>query len=227
MPGRSRPGSTSWSQSQPMVHSSSFINSLLSRQNDLDAVARGVARGDLIIYANYTDDEDENNPPNYFSGLSNLEPLSPLLDEDVITRTGEASRLRRRGALHGRRHQYNYTTLSCGVELPWRFRFEADDIFENRNSKSLLSFTSEFQKNDSVCTRKLPLEFPSTGCSAVLTTCAFVSSHQSVYTASESMDIVTSVELSYLDEEQEEVVDQFLSSVSSFCEWKPVACRQW
>ncbi|GJJ07074.1 hypothetical protein Clacol_001273 [Clathrus columnatus] len=223
-------GSTSSSQS--VLNDNRLTSSpdpLISAQNELDAFGQG----NFVLVAPFTDDEDENNPPNYFSGVSNPEPLSPILDEEVITRTGEASRLRRRGALHGRRRQLTYVTLSCGVELPWRFKFEGYTGEKNLgrwNSQTVLTTTPLLQpRNGSIRSGKLPLEYPSTGCRAILTNNATILSYQNVYSATEPVDSVRAVDEIYVDEEQKEMVKEVLEVLAGVChstEWKPVACCQ-
>lgn len=215
MPGRPRPGLMTRSQSIPN-------NSHSPSPSDALAAFLG---GDAVLYTRFTDDEDENNPPTYFHNVSNPEPLSPTLDEDVLTRTGEASRIRRRGARHGRRHQYTYTSLSCGVDQPWRFKFEGHNDgngLGKLNSKPLPSTTSHRVKGGS-----LSLEFPSTGCHAILTDRAFVSSHQGVYSAIGLVDSVVPVEKIYLDEEQKRTANQVLADAPGCKDWNPVACCQW
>jgi hypothetical protein len=148
------------------------------------------------------------------------------MNNDVLLRTGEVSRLRRRGALHGRRPSPpSYVSLTCGAKLGgWRFKFSTS-VEENTDPFLIARRTSKHQHQQE---DQSPIEFPSTGCNARLTEQAYTSSNSSVYKAEGgSVRGVLPVEALYLDEEQKALVEGLVCESFGTWQWGPLACEEW
>ncbi|GJJ06854.1 hypothetical protein Clacol_001050 [Clathrus columnatus] len=174
----------------------------------------GEGTGTLLV----TDEEDENDTRHW---PDETRSMSPSVGEDVV-RTGEASRLRRRGAVHGRRPQLSYVSLICGAPLPWRFKFKESYGVEPKRTSSLRSLNQRYEslKSHPSSSKDLTLEFPSTGCRSTLTSRAYVSSSHQVYSASAPLQNVAIVNKSYLDEEQKRTVVELLVDSWGQFDWQ-------
>lgn len=182
-----------------------------------------------ILIAEFTDDEEENDQS---YGPSEIRSIARNVGEDVV-RTGEASRLRRRGAVHGRRPQLPYVTLVCGAPLPWRFKFNQPDDIKPMRPSSLRSLMQRYESlksrpsSPSSASQDLSLEFPSTGCRAVLTNRAYVSPTHHVYSAQIATGSVRRVDRSYLDMEQRSTLVEVLMNSWGQLDWQGLACSNW
>lgn len=175
-------------------------------------------------------DEEENNDALYHSYNSNqTHSIATNVGDDVV-RTGEASRLRRRGAVHGRRPQPSFVTLICGAPLPWRFKFKEPGNSEHKQQpsspQSLMRRYESLKKRPS-SSPVLPLEFPSTGCRAILTNRAYASPTHQVYSAQLGVENVAIIDKCYLDEGQKTTVVELLADSWGRLDWQGLACSEW
>ncbi|KAF8523940.1 hypothetical protein BU17DRAFT_63581 [Hysterangium stoloniferum] len=151
------------------------------------------------------------------------------MDADVLLRTGEASRLRRRGALYGRRPTPpSYLTLTCGAAMGgWRFKFLASEQESTRDPFLIAHRTPTQLRLQQEQAAKLPIEWPTTGCNAPLTEQGYTSSSSRVYkAASGTVRGVLLVEALYLDEEQKGLVEGLICESFGAYKWSPLACKE-
>lgn len=160
-------------------------------------------------------------------------PLSDLL------RTGEASRLRRRGAMRAtaRRDDEEDALL-----FPFPRGIKGEELYlelECGVRSGAFSFAPAGPSRPSPLPRssspRTPLDlgvvFSSTGCGAIVSTRAFPSSiaAKHVYTSTEPVSSdIAHLHHKYLDSEQRALAETLMKDVSMCqCDWEAVGCRVW
>ncbi|KIJ38769.1 hypothetical protein M422DRAFT_258646 [Sphaerobolus stellatus SS14] len=154
--------------------------------------------------------------------------FSDSADEDVhiaeMLRSGEASRLRRRGAIHGHGHHHPrppYVTLTCGAPIGQGWGFVEASTSKQSNPLPRYPLENKYPPNSTF------VEFTSSGCGAVVTRRAAPSRFHRLYEASPPLDkeAVAPLESEYLDEGQRELVEGLVQSGWDGLRWEGLGCR--
>lgn len=142
-------------------------------------------------------------------------------NDDLIRGAGDASRLRRRGALHRTSHpsrqHASYVVLTCGRKLPACFQFTT-----HAQDPSPLPVPSSSTSSGFTLTPT------STGCGAPLTTRAYYNPAHPLYSSSSYVQSNIGVlEQYYLSAEQKSVAERLMRTAWGKFEWMALGCKKW
>lgn len=155
-------------------------------------------------------------------------------DDDLqiseLLRTGEASRLRRRGAIHGHGShpaRPSYVTLTCGIPIASGWKFNARNSCQDDEEMNPLPQPLFSRRRTTILANMV--EPTTTGCGAVITTRASVSRLCRLFEVAAAADknVVASLDPTYLDDEQRQMTNSFVQHLWGSHSWIGLGCRAW